>query len=76
MDIEGNMGPLSELEELPPQIDGAFPPKKNSFSVGATLGRVVHGFTSLRRWIVRTVLGLHRSDTIHSTTQPHRRRAG
>ena len=58
MDIEGNMGPLSELEELPPQIDGAFPPKKNSFSVGATLGRVVHGVTSLLRWIVRTVLGL------------------
>lgn len=58
MDIEGQLGPLSEVDDLPPQIDGAFPPTKNSFSVGATLGRVVHGLTSLSRWFFRSVLGL------------------
>ncbi|KAI0749477.1 hypothetical protein C8Q80DRAFT_1269353 [Daedaleopsis nitida] len=57
MDIEGQMGPLSDLDDLPPQMDGAYPPTKNSFSVGATLGRVVHALASLVRWVVAAFFG-------------------
>ncbi|RPD61173.1 hypothetical protein L226DRAFT_570895 [Lentinus tigrinus ALCF2SS1-7] len=55
-DLEG--GALSELEEIPPQIDGAFPPTKNSFSVGATLGRVVHELARAITWFFRTLVSI------------------
>ncbi|KAH9945317.1 uncharacterized protein BXZ73DRAFT_38481 [Epithele typhae] len=48
MDIEG-LAPVSETEERPPQIEPLFPP--SSFSVGATMGRLVHGFVSYLGWI-------------------------
>ncbi|RDX57487.1 hypothetical protein OH76DRAFT_1335265 [Lentinus brumalis] len=56
-DLEGG-GVLSELEELPPQIDGAFPPSKHSFSVGATLGRVVHELVRAVTWFIRSIVAL------------------
>ena len=62
MDIEGQLGPISELDELPPQIDGAYPPgPRASFSVGATAGRVVHGFFSICRWIMESIAALFTS---------------
>ena len=59
MDVEGQLGPLSEAEEFPLQLDGAYPGgPKASFSVGATMGRVVHGVVNLCRWIMRTLASL------------------
>ena len=57
MDIEGGLGPISELDELPPQIDGAFPPTKSGFSVGTALGRLVHGLAHVAYLVVRAIMG-------------------
>ncbi|KAL1949308.1 hypothetical protein VTO73DRAFT_8189 [Trametes versicolor] len=58
MDIEGGLGPIREVDEEPPLIDGAIPRgPKASFSVGATLGRAVHGVLSAIFWVLRTILG-------------------
>ncbi|KAI0768136.1 hypothetical protein BD413DRAFT_614790 [Trametes elegans] len=58
MDIEGQLHSITEVDE-PPLVDGAFPPRgpKASFSVGAALGRCVHGLLSIFLWITRSILG-------------------
>ena len=56
IDIEGQLPAISELDELPPQVDGAFPPAKAGFSVGATLGRLVHESAGAGMWVVRAIL--------------------
>ncbi|TBU32615.1 hypothetical protein BD311DRAFT_546439 [Dichomitus squalens] len=55
MDIEGGLGPISELDEFPPQIDGAFPPSKPGFSLGAMLGRLVHGLVHVAYLVLRAI---------------------
>ncbi|KAI0649346.1 hypothetical protein C8Q79DRAFT_507981 [Trametes meyenii] len=58
MDIEGQLPSIHELDE-PPLVDGILPRgPKASFSVGATLGRVVHGFLSAVRWVLRGIFSL------------------
>lgn len=58
MDIEGQLGSIREVDEEPPLIDGALPRgPKASFSVGAALGRFVHGILSTLLWVVRLFFG-------------------
>ncbi|KAI0360041.1 hypothetical protein OH77DRAFT_1393956 [Trametes cingulata] len=55
MDIEGQLHSIREVDE-PPLVDGAIPRgPKASFSVGAALGRCVHGVLSILLWIVRSI---------------------
>ncbi|CDO74910.1 hypothetical protein BN946_scf184988.g17 [Trametes cinnabarina] len=59
MDLEGGLQSITEVDEEPPLIDGALPRgPKASFSVGATLGRLVHGVLTSLFWVVRTLWGL------------------
>ncbi|KAI0635751.1 hypothetical protein C8Q77DRAFT_1051658 [Trametes polyzona] len=59
MDIEGQLGPIHEVDEEPPLVDGAIPRgPKASFSVGAALGRCVHALLSALLWLVRLFLGV------------------
>ncbi|KAH9856550.1 hypothetical protein C2E23DRAFT_881895 [Lenzites betulinus] len=58
MDIEGQLGSIREADEEPPLIDGAIPRgPKASFSVGAALGRCVHGVLSVFLWVIRSFFG-------------------
>ncbi|OSD06405.1 hypothetical protein PYCCODRAFT_1431414 [Trametes coccinea BRFM310] len=59
MDIEGQLHSITEVDEEPPLIDGAIPRgPKASFSVGATLGRLVHGILSAVFWVLRSLWAL------------------
>ncbi|KAI9057223.1 hypothetical protein FKP32DRAFT_1661192 [Trametes sanguinea] len=59
MDLEGQLHSITEVDEEPPLIDGAIPRgPKASFSVGATLGRLVHGVLRAVFWVLRSIWGL------------------
>ncbi|KAI9000639.1 hypothetical protein BD414DRAFT_472290 [Trametes punicea] len=59
MDLEGQLHSIEEVDEEPPLVDGAIPRgPKASFSVGAALGRCVHGVLSALLWIVRFLWGI------------------
>ncbi|KAH9902874.1 hypothetical protein C8Q73DRAFT_750284 [Cubamyces lactineus] len=69
MDIEGQLHSIPEMDEEPPLIDGAIPRgPKASFSVGAALGRCVHGVLSVIIWVLSAIWRCF-SWVVHSVTR-------